>query len=66
MRKKVFITTADIDLATTLIRLLYRHGIDAFLVTEEEGDKLARVWEHGYGILSDGVTIAYAVVPQGA
>ena len=47
MHKKVFITTQDIRLAQTLIRLLYQHGISAYLVTEEEGEKLAKVWELG-------------------
>ena len=45
MHKKVFITTKDIWLAQTLIGLLYQHDIDAYLVTEEEGEKLARVWQ---------------------
>ena len=41
---KVFITTPDMQLAQRLIRLLYQHGIDAFLVTEEQGEKLEQFW----------------------
>ena len=47
MRPKVFITTTDMQLAQYLIWLLYRNGVDAFLVTEAEGERLARVWEVG-------------------
>ena len=35
----------DIRLAQKLIRLLYQNGIEAYLVTEEEGEKLGRVWQ---------------------
>ena len=34
MRHRVFITITDMWLAQVLIRLLYQHGVDAFLVTE--------------------------------
>ena len=47
MRPKVFITTTDVRLALTLVRLLYQAGVDAFWVTEEEGEKLAQVWKVG-------------------
>ena len=47
MRQKVFITTTDMRLGQFLIRLLYRNGVDAFLVTEEEGEELSGVWEVG-------------------
>jgi hypothetical protein len=47
MRPKVFITTIDMQLAQRLIRLLYQNGIDAFLVTEEEGEKLEEFWAVG-------------------
>ena len=43
MRQKVVITTSDMRLAQVLIRLLYQAGIDAFLVAEEEGEKLVQV-----------------------
>ena len=47
MRRKVFITTPDIQLALTLVRLLYQNGIDAFWVGEAEGERLQEVWEVG-------------------
>ena len=40
----VFIRTQDLDLATSLVRLLNEHGINGFWVTDEEAQKLAQVW----------------------
>ena len=44
MRHRVFITITDMWFAQVLIRLLYQHGIDAFWVTEEGGEKLTQYW----------------------
>ena len=41
----VFLQTRDAALALKLVRLLNRHGTNAFWVTEEEGKKLAQVWD---------------------
>ena len=40
----VFIHTQDTGLALQLVRLLNKHGISAFWVSDEEARKLRQVW----------------------
>ena len=35
----------DVQLAQKLVRLLDEHGITGFWVSEEEGEKLAQIWQ---------------------
>ena len=39
MRKRVFIHSEDAELAVQLVRLLDRHGVTGYWLTEEEGEK---------------------------
>ena len=39
-RKRVFVHSEDEEQAVRLVKLLDRHGVTAFWVTEEEGKKL--------------------------
>ena len=43
-RKRVFIHSEDAELAVQLVKLLDRHGVTGFWVTEDEGQKLAQLW----------------------
>jgi len=42
---KVMVTVRDISVAIDLVKVFFAVGIDAFWVTEEEGRKLAEVWD---------------------
>ena len=41
---KVLVTVRDIGLAIDLIKVFFEVGIDAYWTTEEQGQKLAQVW----------------------
>ena len=61
MRKRVFVLSEDIELAVQIVKLLDRHGVTAFWVTQEQGEKLERLWRwdaciravHGDGSLAE-------------
>ena len=44
-RKRVFIHSEDADLAVQLVKLLDKHGVTAFWVSQEEGEKLEQLWQ---------------------
>ena len=44
-RKRVFIHSEDAELAVQLVKLLDRHGVPAFWLTQEEGEKLEQLWQ---------------------
>lgn len=44
-RKRVFIHSEDEELSQKLVRLLDQHGVTAFRRTQEEAEKLERLWQ---------------------
>ena len=44
-RKRVFVVSEDAELAQKVARLLDRHGVTGFWVSEGEGEKLERLWQ---------------------
>ena len=44
-RKRVFVVSEDAELAQKVARLLDRHGVTGFWVSEGEGEKLERLWK---------------------
>ena len=44
-RKRVFIHSEDTELAVKLVKLLDKHGVTAFWLTQEEAEKLERLWQ---------------------
>ena len=44
-RKRVFIHSEDEELSQKLVRLLDQHGVTTFRLTQEEAEKLERLWQ---------------------
>ena len=44
-RKRVFIRSEDAELAVQLVKLLDRHGVTAFWLTQEQAEKLEQLWQ---------------------
>ena len=44
-RKRVFIHSKDTELAVKLVKLLDKHGVTALWLTQEEAEKLERLWQ---------------------
>ena len=44
-RKRVFIHSEDEELSQKLVRLLDQHGVTAFWLTQQEAEKLERLWQ---------------------
>ena len=43
-RKRVFIHSEDAEFAVKLVKLLDRHGVTGFSVTEAQGEEIERLW----------------------
>ena len=41
----MFIHSEDAELAVQLVKLLDKHGVTAFWLTQEEGEKLEQLWQ---------------------
>ena len=44
-RKRVFIRSEDAELTVQLVRLLDRHDVTAFWLTQEQTEKLEQLWQ---------------------